>query len=60
MKRARLRPLAESDLVELARHYAKEGGFNLGERVFDAADRLDVIGLLGSRQDIIALLAAGG
>ena len=101
MKRARLRPRAEQDLVEGARHYAKEGGAALGEKMFDAAlkalepiqrmpglgsprlgllceipglrswraagfpmqwlyfeaaDHLDVIRLLGDRQDIIAIL----
>lgn len=101
MKPARLRPRAEQDLVEGARHYAKEGGAALGERMFDAAldalgpiqrmpgvgsprlgllceiaglrswrvagfpmqwlyfeaaDHLEVIRLLGDRQDIIAIL----
>ena len=37
MKPAELRPLAEQDLVDAARHYAREGGVVLGERVFDAA-----------------------
>ena len=37
MKPARLRPLAEQDLVAAARHYAKEGGVALGARMFDAA-----------------------
>ncbi|RZS57204.1 type II toxin-antitoxin system RelE/ParE family toxin [Sphaerotilus mobilis] len=98
-----LRPRAEEDLVELARHYAREGGIALGERVFDAAvaaleaiermpamgsprlgqlcdipdmrswrvsdfpvqwfyfeatDHLDVVRLLGDRQDIAAILSA--
>lgn len=34
---ARLRPLAEVDLVERTRHYRAEGGTDLGERFFDAA-----------------------
>ena len=103
MKRARLRPLAEEDLVAAARHYAQEGGIDLGERMFDAAlaalkpiermpsmgspllgqrceipglrswrvpdfpmqwlyfeaaDHLDVVRLLGDRQDIVAILGA--
>ena len=37
MKRARLRPRAEADLVEAARHYATEGSVELAERMFDAA-----------------------
>lgn len=37
MKRARLRPQAETDLVSAAQYYAKEGGADLAERVFDAA-----------------------
>lgn len=89
--------------MELARHYAREGGIALGERVFDAAvaaleaiermpamgsprlgqlcdipdmrswrvsdfpvqwfyfeatDHLDVVRLLGDRQDIAAILSA--
>lgn len=101
MKPARLRPRAEQDLVEGARHYATEGGAALGEQMFDAAlialepiqrmpglgsprlgqlceiaglrcwrvagfpmqwlyfeaiDYLDVVRLLGDRQDIIAIL----
>jgi toxin ParE1/3/4 len=32
-----LRPQAEVDLVERARHYRREGGADLGERFFDAA-----------------------
>lgn len=103
MKRARLRPLAEEDLVAAARHYAQEGGIELAERMFDAAiealepiqrmpsmgsprlgllcdvpglrswrvtgfpmkwlyfesgDHLDIVRLLGDRQDIIAILSA--
>lgn len=34
---ARLRPLAETDLVERARYYRTEGGAELGERFFDTA-----------------------
>ncbi|HSV36653.1 MAG TPA: type II toxin-antitoxin system RelE/ParE family toxin [Ramlibacter sp.] len=101
MKPVKLRPLAEQDLVEMARYYAREGGATLGERAFDAAlaalkplqrmpgmgsprlgqlceipslrswrvsgfpmqwfyleadDHLDVVRLLGDRQDIIAIL----
>ena len=103
MKRARLRPQAEADLIEAASYYAQEGGIELGERMFDAAlaalepiermpsmgsprlgqrceipglrcwrvtdfpmqwlyfeaqDHLDVVRLLGDRQDIVALLGA--
>jgi toxin ParE1/3/4 len=103
LKRARLRPLAEEDLVAAARHYAQEGGLSLAERMFDAAlaalkpiermpsigsprlgylceipglrswrvtdfpmqwlyfeaeDHLDVVRLLGDRQDIVAILSA--
>ena len=102
MKAARLRPLAEQDLVDAARHYAQQGGVALGERMFDAAlaalkpiqripglgsprlgqlcdiaglrswrvtgfplqwfyfepdDFLDVVRLLGDRQDIAAILS---
>ncbi len=42
MKPARLRPQAESDLVEAARYYAGQGGRSLGERAFDTA--LDALG----------------
>jgi toxin ParE1/3/4 len=101
LKPARLRPLAEQDLVEAARYYAEEGGAALGARTFDAAvraldpiqrmagmgslrlgelceipglrswgvkgfplrwfyferdDHLDVVRLLGERQDIAATL----
>jgi len=101
LKPAKLRPLAEQDLVDIARHYAQEGGVALGERLFDAAlaslkpvqrmpglgsprlgqlceiaglrswrvtgfpvqwlyfeaaDHLDVVRLLGDRQDIAAIL----
>jgi len=34
---ARLRPLAEADLVERTRYYSTEGGSDLGGRFFDAA-----------------------
>ena len=102
MKPAHLRPQAEADLVEAARHYAKEGSFELAERMFAAAlaalepiermpamgsprlgqlceipglrswrvkgfpmqwlyfeagDHLDVVRLVGDRQDIIAILS---
>ena len=105
MKPAKLRPLAEDDLVDGARHDAREGGVALGERMFDAAlaalkpiqrmpaigsprlgllcdipglrswrvkgfpmqwlyfeaeDHLDVVRLLGDRQDIAAILTAEG
>lgn len=101
MKQARLRPLAEADLVAAAQHYLLEGGMSLAERMFEAAlaalkpiermpamgsprlgqlcdipglrawrvdgfpmqwlyfeaqDHLDVVRLLGDRQDIVALL----
>ena len=101
LKRARLRPQAETDLVTAARYYAQEGGADLGERMFDAAlkaldpiermpaigssrlgqlcdipglrawrmegfpmqwfyfeasDHLDVVRLLGDRQDIAGIL----
>lgn len=103
MKRAHLRPQAEADLLEAARHYASEGSVELAERMFDAAiaaleavermpgigsprlgqqceipqlrswrvadfpmqwlyfeadGHLDVVRLLGDRQDIIAILGA--
>lgn len=45
MTQVRLRPLAESDLVEQTRYYASEGGKELGERFFDAAiATLDTVG----------------
>lgn len=34
---ARLRPLAETDLIERARYYRVEGGDQLGARFFDTA-----------------------
>lgn len=37
MKRARLRPQAEEDLVETARYYAKVGGSELGLKMFETA-----------------------
>jgi toxin ParE1/3/4 len=37
LKPAHLRPRAEADLVDVARHYAREGGLDLGRRVIDAA-----------------------
>lgn len=103
MKPAKLRPSAQNDLVEAARHYVQEGGVALGERMLDAAlaalkpnqrmpgmgsprlgrlcevpglrswrvngfpmrwmyfeteDHLDVVRLLGDRQDIAAILTA--
>lgn len=104
MKRVHLRPQAEADLLEAARHYATEGSVELAERMFDSAiaalepiermpgmgsprlgqlceipglrswrvtdfpmqwlhfeadDHLDVVRLLGDRQDIIAILTTG-
>jgi toxin ParE1/3/4 len=104
LKRARLRPQAEADLLEATRHYTTEGSLELAERMFDAAiaalepiermpgmgsprlgqlceipglrswrvtdfpmqwlyfeveDHLDVVRLLGDRQDIITILTAG-
>ena len=101
MKEARLRPLAEADLVAAVQHYASEAGLQLAERMFDAAlaalkpiermpaigsprlgqlceipglrawrvegfpmqwlyferdDHLDVVRLLGDRQDIVGIL----
>ena len=101
MKEARLRPLAEADLMGVVLHYASEAGLLLAERVFEAAmaslkpiermpaigsprlgqlcdipglrawrvegfpmqwlyferdDHLDVVRLLGDRQDIVAIL----
>lgn len=101
MKPAKLRPLAEQDLVDAARHYAQAGSPGLAERMFDAAlaalepiqrmpalgsprlgqlcdirglrswrvtgfpmqwlyfdteAHLDVVRLLGDRQDIVAVL----
>jgi toxin ParE1/3/4 len=103
LKRAHLRPQAEADLQEAARHYAEEGSIELAERMFDTAiaalepiermpgmgsprlgqicdipglrswrvtdfpmqwlyfeaeDHLDVVRLLGDRQDIVAILNA--
>ena len=37
MSEARLRPLAELDLVERTEYYRSEGGDDLGQRFFDAA-----------------------
>ena len=101
MKEARLRPLAEADLVSVVQHYSSEAGLQLAERMFEAAlaalkpiermpaigsprlgqlcdipglrawrvegfpmqwlyfeleDHLDVVRLLGDRQDIVAIL----
>jgi toxin ParE1/3/4 len=101
LKRARLRPQAEADLVQAANRYGTEGGGELAARFFDtalaalapiermpglgsprlgllceipglrswqvtdfpmqwlyfeAADHLDVVRLLGDRQDIVAIL----
>jgi toxin ParE1/3/4 len=103
LKPARLRPQAEDDLVDAARHHAQQGGIALAERLFsaaygalqqieqmpsmgsprlgqlceipglrawrltdfpmqwlyfEAADHLDVVRLLGDRQDILAILTA--
>lgn len=103
VKPAHLRPQAEADLVEAARHHAKEGSIELAERMFDEAlaaleriervpamgsprlgqlceipglrsgrvkgfpmqwlyfeadDHLDVVRLVGDRQDILAILSA--
>jgi toxin ParE1/3/4 len=105
LKPVKLRPLAEEDLVNAARYYAQEGGWALGERMFDAAlaalkpiqrmpamgsprlgqlceipelrswrvtefpyqwfyferdDYLDVVRLLGDRQDILGILSDEG
>jgi toxin ParE1/3/4 len=101
LKRAKLRPLAERDLVETVQYYVQAGDRALGERFFEAAlaalepiqrmpamgsprlgklcdiprlrawrvtgfpvqwfyfeapDHLDVVRLLGERQDIAAVL----
>ncbi len=37
MTTARLRPLAETDLVERTRYYRSEAGHDIGERFFDTA-----------------------
>lgn len=103
MKSALLRPRAEADLIAETRHYAREAGRDVAERMFDAAvaslkrierspsigslrlghlceipglrawrvrgfplrwmyfeaeDHLDVVRLLGDRQDIVAILSA--
>jgi toxin ParE1/3/4 len=103
LKPAKLRPLAEDDLAEEARYFARQGGVGLGERMFDGAlealkaiermpaigsprlgqlceisglrswrvdgfpvlwfyfeaeDHLDVVRLLGERQNIAAMLTA--
>ena len=45
MTEVRLRPLAESDLVDRVRYYRDVGGDDLGERFFGSAiDALDVVG----------------
>ena len=45
MKRPILRPQAEVDLVDRARHYGREGGIDLAERFFGSAmTALDAIG----------------
>ena len=45
MTRPILRPQAEVDLVERTHYYRDEGGFDLGQRFFDAAiTALDAIG----------------
>lgn len=45
MNQVRLRPLAETDLVEQARYYAGEGGEELGGRFFDTAiSTLETVG----------------
>ena len=104
MKPAKLRPLAEEDLVDAVAYYVKKGGRAVGERMFDAAlaalkpiqrmpamgsprlgqlceipglrswrvegfpmqwlyfeteNYLDVIRLLGDRQDVAAILSTG-
>jgi toxin ParE1/3/4 len=37
LKPAKLRPSAEDDWVQAARHYAHKGNVALGERIFDSA-----------------------
>ena len=37
MSEARLRPLAQADLIERSEYYRSEGGDGLGRRFFDAA-----------------------
>ena len=99
MKPAKLRPLAEEDLVNAAAYYAQEGerifdtalaalrriqrmpalgsprmgqlceiaglrswrvtGFPLQWLYFETEDHLNVVRLLGDRQDIAAILSAG-
>ena len=45
MNQVRLRPLAETDLVEQTHYYASEGGEELGGRFFDTAiSTLDTVG----------------
>lgn len=45
MTEVRLRPLAESDLVDRVRYYRDVGGDDLGERFFGSAiDALDMVG----------------
>ena len=44
MNQVRLRPLAETDLVEQTRYFAGEGGEELGGRFFDTAvSTLDIV-----------------
>ncbi len=66
MKEARLRPLAEADLVAAVQHYAHEAGLQLAERMFDVAmaalkpiERMPTIGSprLGQVCDIPGLRA---
>ncbi len=44
MRRVRLHPLAETDLIERSHFYSNEGGGHLGERFFDTAmSTLDIV-----------------
>ena len=45
MTTVRLRPLAEAELVERTRYYAREGDADLGERFLDAA--IAALGAIG-------------
>ena len=64
MTQARLRPLAEADLIDKTAHYRSAGGNKLAERFFDSAlaslrsiERMPGIGspLLGEMSDIPGL-----
>lgn len=53
MTSARLRPLAETDLVERTRDYRSEAGDDVGERFFDTA--VDTLRTTGDRPGVGSL-----